>query len=72
MKETQFRMILNALKRGEKITPLDALKRFGCLQLPARIFEMKRAGYKIITRMVKTRSGKHIAQYEMPKTEGET
>ena len=70
MKETQFRNILAALKTGEKITALDALNRWGCFQLPARIFDMKRAGYRIITRMVKTRNGKRIARYEMPKTEG--
>ena len=70
MRQTQFRMIIEALKKGEKITPLDALGRFGCFQLPARIFEMKRAGYKIKTEMVELCNGKRVARYYLPKSKG--
>ena len=67
MRKSQFKMILEALKRGEKITPLDALGRFGCFSLPARIFEMKRAGYRIKTEMIEIKSGKKIARYQLEK-----
>lgn len=71
MKETQFRNILAALKRGEKITALDALKRWGCFKLATRIFEMKRAGYDIRTRMIKE-GEKHFAEYYLNKEGGKT
>jgi hypothetical protein len=32
---TQSDMILNALLAGEELTPLDALKRYGCFRLGA-------------------------------------
>jgi hypothetical protein len=30
--------ILATLKRGERLTSLEALDRFGCFRLPARIY----------------------------------
>ena len=69
MKESQFKMILDALKRGEKITPLEALYRFGCFKLAARIFEMKSAGYDIKTKIV-TDGKKHFAQYYLNQNKG--
>ena len=70
MKETQFKNIFEALKKGEKITALDALKRWGCFKLAARIFEMKRAGYDIKTKIV-TDGKKHFAQYYINTKGGE-
>ena len=40
-------MILEALQRGETLTPIDALKRFGCFRLGARIWDLKDKGYQI-------------------------
>ena len=40
-------MILNALKRGERLTRLDCLTRFGCFEAGARITELRREGYNI-------------------------
>lgn len=40
-------MILNALLNGEELTPLDALRRFGCFRLAARIFDLRKEGYVI-------------------------
>ncbi len=69
MKETQFKKILDALKSGEKITPLDALKRWGCFKLASRIFEMKRAGYNIKAEII-TDGNKHFAQYYLDQGKG--
>ena len=60
---SQERMILEALKNGESLTPLEALKRFGCLRLGARIWDLKRKGHKVKKNIVKTDSGKRVAQY---------
>lgn len=59
----QAAMILRALKRGEKLTPLDMLDRFGVLRASGRIYDLKEAGYNIEKEMIKTPSGKRVAQY---------
>ncbi len=57
--------ILMELKRGKKITPLDALKRFGCFRLASRISDLRKQGYEIKTAMIETKTQKHIAQYSL-------
>ena len=39
--QTQSAQILKALKNGERLTHLDAEKRFNCLLLGARIYDLK-------------------------------
>jgi len=63
---TQAEAILNFLKAGNKITPLEALERFGSLRLGAVIFELKKSGFVIESRMVETNTGKHVKEYWMP------
>ena len=46
---TQSEAILNHLKAGKTLTPLEALDRFGCFRLAARIIELRRDGYNIVT-----------------------
>lgn len=62
---SQEKQILRALKRGEKITPLEALKRFGCMRLSGRVYALRRAGYPIATDLIEVHGGKHVAQYSM-------
>lgn len=60
--------ILNHLLKGESLTRFDALQNFGCFELPARICELKDAGYEITTTMERTPLGnKRIARYSMSK-----
>lgn len=54
--------ILEALKK-----PMDALRRFGCFRLSARIADLRMAGNKIFSHMVE-RNGKHVAEYYMGAT----
>lgn len=63
----QATCILRFLKSGKKLTPLDALRRFDCLRLSGRIFDLRCIGYDIDKKMVKTKSGKVVAQYSMPR-----
>ncbi len=44
---TQCQRIAAALERGETISPVDALNRFGCFRLGARIYDLQNKGYKI-------------------------
>ena len=61
---TQNQKILEYLKSGKKLTPLEALNKFGCLRLSARIFNLKEQGHAIITENV-TRKGKTFAEYSL-------
>lgn len=61
---TQTEMILAALRRGERLTPLDALRRFGCFRLAARIDDLRRAGHEIVTETRET-DGKRYAVYHL-------
>jgi len=44
--------ILAALKNGEKLTRLDILNRFGCIEGGARITELRQDGYPIETETI--------------------
>lgn len=68
---SQSDMILDALLRGETLTPLEALKLYGCLRLGARIWDLRQQGHNIIMEMVTTMNGKHVAQYSMPAKKGQ-
>ena len=59
MKETQGDAILSYLQDGGVLTPAEALRRFGCARLAARIWELRRSGYDIRSDLtpVETRSG---------------
>ena len=49
MRTTHTQQIRAVLESGESITPLDALQRFGCLRLAARIKDLRDAGVPIQT-----------------------
>ena len=57
-------LVLSALKAGERLTPMDALQRFGCFRLGARCYDLRRQGHNIITDMVH-KDGKHFASYRL-------
>ena len=44
--------ILEHLKQHKSITPLEALNRFGCYRLGARIWELRRDGHRIDTEII--------------------
>jgi hypothetical protein len=65
---TQEAHILEAmLIQGCRLTPLTAWRRYGCLRLGARIYDLKRKGFRINKRMVKTSGGAHVAEYWMDR-----
>lgn len=61
---TQCRQIRKALESGERLTPLDALNRFGCFRLGARIYDLKKEGLPIVKDMVK-RGNAYVAEYRL-------
>jgi hypothetical protein len=64
---SQKNRILEHLRQGHSITPLEALVRFGSLSLAQRIMDLKRDGHPIARRISKTNTGKHVAQYFINK-----
>lgn len=56
--------IIDYLATGRSITPLQALSRFGCMRLGARIYQLKKDGHRIQTDMVR-RKGKTFASYRL-------
>ena len=49
---TQTQRILIYLKTGKSLTPLEALNKFGCFRLAARIADLRRDGHTIWTNYV--------------------
>lgn len=66
---TQCQKILEYLKEYGSITPLDALKEFGCMRLAARIADLIHQGYQIDSNIENSinRSGEkvHYARYTL-------
>ena len=50
--------------QGGKVTPLEALEKWGCMRLAARIAELRKEGMDIRTTPI-TRNGKTYAQYHL-------
>lgn len=50
------------LAKGLALTPLAALRRFGCLSLSQRVGELKRKGFPIQTKLIKV-NGSRVAKY---------
>lgn len=54
-----------ALLAGETITPIDALNRFGCFRLGARIWDLRDEGMNIINEWRTLQNGKKVAAYRI-------
>ena len=62
--QTQADLVLNDLKQGRTMTPLDALERHGVFRLAAVIYDLKKHGYDIRTDIIHNkRTGKKYANY---------
>ena len=64
MINSQADMILEHLKHGYTITPIEALNKFRCMRLGARIWDLKKRGYKIDTEFVES-GKKRYASYKL-------
>ncbi len=66
--ETQNKLIAQHLESGHTITALEALHRFGCFRLSARIWDLKKQGLDIESRTKKiTSDGKQkvVVEYKL-------
>ena len=65
-KKTQTEQILGYLSNHKGITPIQALNKFGCFRLAARISDLRSQGHTIWTNNV-TKDGKTYASYSLSK-----
>jgi hypothetical protein len=63
--ESQAQKILQHMKSGQEITALEALARFQCMRLAARIAEIKEMGIDIRDRWITRDDGKRFKAYRV-------
>ena len=63
---TQTQRILIYLQSGKQLTPIDALKKFGCFRLAARIADLRKDGHTIWTNYI-SKDNKTFAAYKLSK-----
>ena len=63
---TQTQSILNHLQAGQSITPIEALERYGCFRLGARIWEIRhKLGFDVVKETIETSGGAKVARYTL-------
>lgn len=60
----QSQKIANYLNKGKALTPIEALNKFNCFRLAARISDLRNDGMLIRTKIV-TKEGKSYASYSI-------
>jgi hypothetical protein len=65
----QVDAIRSFLLEGNSLTPIDALERFGCFRLAARIDDLRQEGLDIET-VKERRNGKSYARYRLRDKQG--
>jgi hypothetical protein len=65
--DSQSLKILRHLAQGKTLTPLQALRRFNCWRLGARIHQLRRERWPVVSTMISVGNGKRVAQYSLPK-----
>ena len=65
----QVDAIRSFLLEGHSLTPIDALERFGCFRLAARIDDLRQEGLDIET-VKERRNGKSYARYRLRDKQG--
>lgn len=62
---SQTKILMEHLRRGEKITAMDALRICGCWRLSARVWDMRHLhGLNVKTANIRI-NNKNIAQYSL-------
>lgn len=63
---SQTKKILSHLRSGKSITPVEALKKYGCFRLAARINDLRKSNN--IKTVIVERNGKRFAAYHLKTT----
>ena len=60
---SQCNQIISYMREHKSITAMEAVKEFNCYRLAARISDIRGRGYRVLTKMEKTKDGKFYARY---------
>lgn len=61
--QSQESKILDYMLRGHRITGIEALNRWGCFRLPARIADIQKRGFPVKSEFITTNTGKRVKAY---------
>lgn len=64
--KSQTNLILGHLQKGKTLNPLQSLNLFGCFRLGARIYDLKKMGYNIVSTTI-IKGKKHFSEYQLLK-----
>ena len=59
----QLWVLLEALWRGERLTPIYSLEKYRVMALSQRVGEIRKLGWPVRRAMIATPTGKHVAEY---------
>lgn len=62
---TQNEQIRAHLIEHNSITPIEALEKYGCFRLAARIKDLRNAGFSVVSTIVHSDNGKKYCRYVM-------
>ena len=62
---TQNQKIANYLNKGKSLTPIEALNKFNCFRLAARISDLRNDGMLIKTKIITVKKGVNVASYSL-------
>ena len=62
--KSQTELIKQHLQSGRSITPLQALRMYGCMRLGARIYDLRRQGLNITSHLVR-QGRKQFSEYSL-------
>lgn len=57
--------VLMWLQRGKTLTAMEALDKFGCFRLAARVHDLRMSGHNIVANDYVLPNGKRVARYSM-------
>ena len=66
-RQSQSNAILDYMRAGNRITPLEALQLFGCFRLGGRIYDLKKEHPEIESEFVEAGNGKRVKAYWLPQ-----
>lgn len=69
MKKTKIEMLREHLKSGKSITQLEAIGLYSLFRLAARVHELKKQGWNIITSEKRDANGSVYAEYRLGEPE---
>lgn len=61
----QAQRVLKHLKKHKTITPLEAIGVYGIYRLGARVYELRQAGIKVLTKYMRDEMKRPYARYSL-------